>query len=108
MLPGGWLLRLTRARAQDGGHYSCLASNVAGEARKHFYVEVLGEEGFSVCCRIPGGVSELHPCRNRHELRLDKLGVLESLGCELRGQAGQLLKSLGACVPSSSQHRECR
>ncbi|KAM9594340.1 hemicentin-2 isoform 4-T4 [Morphnus guianensis] len=41
VLSGGWLLRLTRARAQDGGHYSCLASNVAGEARKHFYVEVL-------------------------------------------------------------------
>ncbi|RMB93417.1 hypothetical protein DUI87_30112 [Hirundo rustica rustica] len=89
------LLRLTRARAQDGGHYSCLASNVAGEARRHFYVEVLGEEGSSACCRIPGGVSELHPCRNRHELRLDMLGVLESLGCELRGRAGQLLKPLG-------------
>ncbi|XP_075295707.1 hemicentin-2 [Opisthocomus hoazin] len=41
VLPGGWLLRLTRARAQDGGHYSCLASNVAGEARRHFHVEVL-------------------------------------------------------------------
>ncbi|XP_049688139.1 hemicentin-2 [Accipiter gentilis] len=41
VLSGGWLLRLTRARAQDGGHYSCLASNVAGEARKHFYVDVL-------------------------------------------------------------------
>ncbi|KAM9256723.1 LOW QUALITY PROTEIN: hemicentin-2 [Cariama cristata] len=41
VLSGGWLLRLTRARAQDGGHYSCLASNVAGEARRHFYVEVL-------------------------------------------------------------------
>ncbi|TRZ13268.1 hypothetical protein HGM15179_013842 [Zosterops borbonicus] len=53
VLSGGWLLRLTRARAQDGGHYSCLASNVAGEARRHFYVEVLGKEGSSVCCRIP-------------------------------------------------------
>ncbi|XP_009950773.1 PREDICTED: LOW QUALITY PROTEIN: hemicentin-2, partial [Leptosomus discolor] len=41
VLSGGWLLRLTRARAQDSGHYSCLASNVAGEARKHFYVDVL-------------------------------------------------------------------
>ncbi|KAJ7414143.1 hemicentin-2 [Willisornis vidua] len=41
VLSGGWLLRLTNARAQDGGHYSCLASNMAGEARKHFYVEVL-------------------------------------------------------------------
>ncbi|KAM7087896.1 LOW QUALITY PROTEIN: hemicentin-2 [Ciconia maguari] len=41
MLSGGWLLRLSRARAQDAGHYSCLASNVAGEARRHFHVEVL-------------------------------------------------------------------
>ncbi|XP_074779784.1 hemicentin-2 [Athene noctua] len=41
VLSGGWLLRLTHARAQDGGHYSCLASNVAGEARRHFYVDVL-------------------------------------------------------------------
>ncbi|XP_063265782.1 hemicentin-2 isoform X3 [Prinia subflava] len=41
VLSGGWLLRLTRARAQDGGHYSCLASNAAGEARRNFYVEVL-------------------------------------------------------------------
>lgn len=47
VLPGGWLLRLTRARAQDGGHYSCLASNIAGEARRHFYVEVLGKESSS-------------------------------------------------------------
>ncbi|XP_026716212.1 hemicentin-2 [Athene cunicularia] len=41
VLSGGWMLRLTHARAQDGGHYSCLASNVAGEARRHFYVDVL-------------------------------------------------------------------
>ncbi|KAK2535167.1 Hmcn2 [Columba livia] len=41
VLSGGWLLRLAQTRAQDGGHYSCLASNVAGEARRHFYVEVL-------------------------------------------------------------------
>ncbi|KAM6047554.1 LOW QUALITY PROTEIN: hemicentin-2 [Theristicus caerulescens] len=41
LLSGGWLLRLTRARAQDGGHYSCLASNVAGEARRYFHVDVL-------------------------------------------------------------------
>ncbi|XP_010176901.1 PREDICTED: hemicentin-2, partial [Mesitornis unicolor] len=41
VLSGGWVLRLPRAQAQDGGHYSCLASNVAGEARRHFHVEVL-------------------------------------------------------------------
>ncbi|NXK72500.1 HMCN2 protein, partial [Amazona guildingii] len=47
VLSGGWLLRLTHARAQDGGHYSCLASNVAGEARRHFYVEVLASPTFA-------------------------------------------------------------
>lgn len=50
------LLKLTRAQAHHGGHYSCLASNIAGEARRHFYVEVLGKQGFCVCCGIPGGV----------------------------------------------------
>ncbi|GAB0198482.1 hemicentin-2 [Grus japonensis] len=41
VLSGGWVLRVNRARAQDGGRYSCLASNIAGEARRHFHVEVL-------------------------------------------------------------------
>ncbi|XP_025060802.1 hemicentin-2 [Alligator sinensis] len=41
LLSGGWALRLTRTQAQDGGLYSCLASNAAGEARKDFSVEVL-------------------------------------------------------------------
>lgn len=47
MLTGGWMLRLPRVRAQDGGHYSCLASNAAGEARREFQVEVLGKGGTS-------------------------------------------------------------
>ncbi|XP_068513036.1 hemicentin-2 isoform X2 [Anas acuta] len=41
VLSGGWMLRLPRVRAQDGGHYSCLASNAAGEARREFQVEIL-------------------------------------------------------------------
>ncbi|XP_062447296.1 hemicentin-2 [Rhea pennata] len=41
VLSGGWMLRLAHTRAQDGGLYSCLASNVAGEARRDFHVEVL-------------------------------------------------------------------
>ncbi|NXP11725.1 HMCN2 protein, partial [Thinocorus orbignyianus] len=47
VLSGGWMLRLSRVRAQDGGHYSCLASNTAGEARKHFYVDVLASPKFA-------------------------------------------------------------
>ncbi|XP_030391158.1 hemicentin-2 isoform X2 [Gopherus evgoodei] len=41
LLSGGWILRLTHMRAQDGGLYSCVANNAAGEARKDFSVEVL-------------------------------------------------------------------
>ncbi|KAM9370790.1 LOW QUALITY PROTEIN: hemicentin-2 [Phaethornis superciliosus] len=41
LLSGGQVLRLRHARVQDGGHYSCLASNIAGETRRYFYVEVL-------------------------------------------------------------------
>lgn len=76
VLPGGWVLRVNRARAQDGGRYSCLASNIAGEARRHFHVEVLGkEEGSFVCCRIRGRTSELYHCRDSHELRLGMVGA---------------------------------
>ncbi|XP_069729285.1 hemicentin-2 [Phaenicophaeus curvirostris] len=38
---GGWMLSLTRVQPQDGGHYSCLARNIAGEARRHFHVDIL-------------------------------------------------------------------
>lgn len=74
LLPGGWVLRLSHAQAQDGGHYSCLASNVAGEARRHFFVDVLGKEGSSICCRIPDGISELHASRDSNEFRLSIVG----------------------------------
>ncbi|NXL95018.1 HMCN2 protein, partial [Alectura lathami] len=47
VLSGGWMLRLPRVRAQDGGRYSCLASNMAGEARREFYVEVLASPTFA-------------------------------------------------------------
>uniref|UniRef100_A0A4X1TD56 Hemicentin-2 n=1 Tax=Sus scrofa TaxID=9823 RepID=A0A4X1TD56_PIG len=41
-LPGGWMLRMTRAQERDRGLYSCLASNEAGEVRRNYSVEVLG------------------------------------------------------------------
>lgn len=36
------MLKMTPAREQDRGLYSCLASNEAGEARRNFSVDVLG------------------------------------------------------------------
>ena len=36
------MLKVTPAREQDRGLYSCLASNEAGEARRNFSVKVLG------------------------------------------------------------------
>ncbi|XP_027279680.1 hemicentin-2 isoform X2 [Cricetulus griseus] len=41
LLAGGWMLKMTPAREQDRGLYSCLASNEAGEAQRKFSVEVL-------------------------------------------------------------------
>lgn len=82
LLPGGWLLRLTHARAQDGGHYSCLASNMAGEARKHFYVEVLGKERAS---RISvSSLQEEAQVKTGHGGSCSA-GLLCALACELRG-----------------------
>ncbi|XP_072488821.1 hemicentin-2 isoform X7 [Notamacropus eugenii] len=40
-LAGGRILKLTRVQEEDGGLYLCLASNLVGEARKNFSVEVL-------------------------------------------------------------------
>lgn len=37
------MLKMTPAREQDRGLYSCLASNEAGEAQRKFSVEVLGK-----------------------------------------------------------------
>lgn len=37
------MLKMTAAREQDRGLYSCLASNEAGEAQRNFSVEVLGK-----------------------------------------------------------------
>ncbi|XP_054440698.1 hemicentin-2 [Pteronotus mesoamericanus] len=41
LLAGGWMLKMTRTQEQDRGLYSCLASNMAGEVRRNFSVEVL-------------------------------------------------------------------
>uniref|UniRef100_A0A8C0MW62 Hemicentin 2 n=1 Tax=Canis lupus familiaris TaxID=9615 RepID=A0A8C0MW62_CANLF len=60
LLAGGWMLRITRAREQDRGLYSCLASNEAGEVRRNFSVEVLvppriENESLEEAVKVPEG-----------------------------------------------------
>nr|XP_051696750.1 hemicentin-2 isoform X2 [Oryctolagus cuniculus] len=60
LLAGGWMLRVAQAQEQDGGLYSCLASNEVGEARRNFSVEVLvppsiENEGQEEVIRVPEG-----------------------------------------------------
>uniref|UniRef100_A0A8C3PW12 Hemicentin 1 n=1 Tax=Chrysolophus pictus TaxID=9089 RepID=A0A8C3PW12_CHRPC len=42
LAPGGRILRLTHTTVSDGGHYTCVVTNAAGEVRKDFYLSVLG------------------------------------------------------------------
>ncbi len=44
-LDGGRKLKVANAQLQDMGQYTCVASNVAGNASKEFVVNVLGEYG---------------------------------------------------------------
>lgn len=41
--PGGRTLQLLKAKVSDGGKYSCVAMNAAGEAYKHIYLTVFGQ-----------------------------------------------------------------
>ncbi|KAJ1074876.1 hypothetical protein K5549_020565, partial [Capra hircus] len=41
ILSGGRILRLTRTRTEDAGHYTCVVRNAAGEERKIFRLSVL-------------------------------------------------------------------
>lgn len=40
---GGRTLRLSPAGTAHEGHYTCVVTNAAGEARKDFHLSVLGE-----------------------------------------------------------------
>ncbi|CAK6971319.1 hemicentin-1 [Scomber scombrus] len=40
ILPGGRTLQILKAKVSDGGKYSCVAMNAAGEAYKHIYLTV--------------------------------------------------------------------
>uniref|UniRef100_A0A671W9G0 Hemicentin 1 n=1 Tax=Sparus aurata TaxID=8175 RepID=A0A671W9G0_SPAAU len=40
IMPGGRTLQIMKAKVSDGGKYSCVAMNAAGEAYKHIYLTV--------------------------------------------------------------------
>lgn len=42
LCPGGHGLQILNAQEEDGGTYSCVAANEAGEAVKNYSVKVLG------------------------------------------------------------------
>lgn len=44
--PGGRSLRLMHAAVEDAGRYSCIVSNAAGEERKNFDLNILGNATF--------------------------------------------------------------
>uniref|UniRef100_A0A669QE89 Hemicentin 1 n=1 Tax=Phasianus colchicus TaxID=9054 RepID=A0A669QE89_PHACC len=43
ILSGSRILRLTHTTVSDGGHYTCVVTNAAGEVKKDFYLSVLGK-----------------------------------------------------------------
>lgn len=49
MLPGGRTLQILKAKVSDGGKYSCVAMNAAGEAHKHIYLTVFSESTPTLC-----------------------------------------------------------
>lgn len=46
---GGRTLQILKAKVSDGGKYSCVAMNAAGEAYKHIYLTVFGESASTLC-----------------------------------------------------------
>lgn len=47
LLSGGRTLQILKAKVSDGGKYSCVAMNAAGEAHKHIQLTVFGESALT-------------------------------------------------------------
>lgn len=45
---GGRTLQILKAKEEDAGRYTCMATNEAGETLKHYEVKVFGESPFSL------------------------------------------------------------
>ncbi|XP_056668537.1 hemicentin-2 isoform X2 [Monodelphis domestica] len=66
-LAGGRILKLTQVQEEEGGLYMCLASNIVGEVRKNFSVEVLvppriENEDTEEVVKVPEGQSAYLTC----------------------------------------------
>lgn len=46
---GGRTLQIMKAKVSDGGKYSCVAMNAAGEAHRHIYLTVFSKSTATVC-----------------------------------------------------------
>lgn len=45
----GRVLKVTEAKLEDSGKYTCLATNAAGEAQQHIQLSVYGKDAHSIC-----------------------------------------------------------
>lgn len=46
---GGRTIQIMKAKVSDGGKYSCVAMNAAGEAHRHIYLTVFSESMSTLC-----------------------------------------------------------
>ncbi|KAM4696629.1 hemicentin-2 [Rhinophrynus dorsalis] len=65
---GGRILKVVHAQIQDGGHYACLVTNAAGQAKKDFRADILvppsiENEEDDKDLRVPAGQSVTLQCR---------------------------------------------
>lgn len=45
----GRVLKVTEAKLEDSGKYTCLATNAAGEAQQHIRLNVYGKDAQCIC-----------------------------------------------------------
>ncbi|XP_056893820.1 hemicentin-1 isoform X2 [Takifugu flavidus] len=93
VLSGGRSLHLTHAAVEDGGRYTCVVSNIAGEERKNFDLVIL------VPPRIEeGGTIVDMKVKEKHNL---------TLTCEVSGNPAPVIKWLkdGQTLAADSHHQ---
>ncbi|CAM9592142.1 unnamed protein product [Lampetra fluviatilis] len=117
ILPGGRILQIQRAKLSDGGRYTCVAINAAGQAKKHVVLTVYvpptirdggGEAPLAVSVRAGGSVSL--ECESNAVpppvVTWYKNGrpLAESEKAVLRGDVGHVLTLVDAEVADAGQY----